>query len=166
MQKQTMNTAAERSTTKTTTETRRDRWRRHIVARLAKIKNCKGYIPAKWLEEIEGRPAADFITDWLANDRGFGVKNPTPAQKYHAEVDAYYETEESTRIRNNHEREEAEQAVFTMLNNDALHGLSDRSRDFVRRFYRPGDRGLNAATLRAVKCALDWEREAEANAVA
>ena len=137
-------------------ETRRDRWHRHIATEIERRKGYEGYIPAKWLEEIEGRPMTDVICDWLANDRGFGVKNPSPIQKYRAEVDDSYEAE-SVRVRNNHEREEAGMAVYFHLKKRDCYIKPGHLRQFIRRFYRAGDCGIDAAIARALELSLRKE---------
>lgn len=153
MKEQSKTTAAGRGV-KITTETRRDRWHRHIVVEIERCEKYKGCVPAKWFEEIEGRPMADVICDHLASDRGFGVKNPSLSQKYYAEVDDSYEME-SVRIRNNHERENARNAVFFHLQKRDYHIDPRHLRRLIRRFYRVGDCGIDAAIARAVKCALN-----------
>ena len=162
------NSTCGKATTAKGTETIRERWHRHVVVRLEINAECNRenghftYIPQKWLEEIEGRPLADVITDWLCEDHGLGVKNPTPHQKYNIETDAFYESA-GTRARNAHDKEVANIAVAChtevlrcFVNDDELH-------DFIRHFYHKGDRGMDWAIARAVTCALKLEKKANAS---
>ena len=143
-------------------ETRRDRWHRHIVARLEEIKwqHPTTNFPAEWLEEIEGRPLADALADLIAKNRGFGVAHPTDQQKYYQDIDNYFEFQAQTRGRNSHEKGVARLAVYNCLcpRADAV----DRQdiQPLIRRFYKRGDLCLDKAIARAVKSALECKTTA------
>lgn len=143
-------------------ETIRDRWRRHIVARLEEIKGLTPttHIPAEWIEEVEGRTLADALADLIAEQRGFSVARPTYIQKYYRHVDEYFETQAPTRSRNAHEKEVAYYAVCNCLcpradvvDRQNIHAL-------IRRFYKRGDLCLDKAIVRAVKSALECKATA------
>lgn len=139
-------------------ETRRERWHRNVVERLAVNVECNGkgkgliFIPQKWIEEIEGRPLADVITDSICHKRGDGVKHPTAEQKHNRGIDDSYD-EAPTHIRNAHYKEVAETAVF--FHTSARRYTANRQlHDFMRKFYRKGDCGLDNAIARAVSFAI------------
>lgn len=105
---------------------------------------------------------ADVITDWLADNRGFGVKRPTEIQKELLETDEWYERNETKRCRDNHERENACQAVFSFLNPHGFTFLHDEEKhEVIRRFYRAGDCGMYATICRAIRHAIKCARKSE-----
>ena len=156
-----MNAKQKKTVTKTANmKTRRDRWREHIEMRLADNEECNRkngkltFIPSGWLEEVEGRPIADVILDWICFDRGFGVKNKTFLQKFRFDCDEEIEKVYSARKRDNSEREDARTAVESHTLHYARY-VSDRDlHAFIRKFYHKGDVGMDSAIGRAVKAAL------------
>lgn len=156
--KKNTNTAAERVT----------RWRRHVADAIERTDgnpNAVKYgmdIPSKWFEEVEGRPMADVVTDWLCENRGIGEENPSPEQEYNQMIDRSY-ARGTTRQQNIHMRETAHMAVMFHLTNHTRLPVGEDMHDLVRLFYRKGDRGIDNAVVRAIKCAIAWEREARAN---
>jgi len=140
----------------TTTAARVERWRGHIIKELAAYAERGNDIPAAWFEEIERRPMVDVLTDFVCEHRGIGVTNPNPEQQYHLDIDENYERTH-TRTRNNHENYIASFAVMVHLRNDTELPIDDTMRELVRRFYRAGDCGIDAAVARAVRSALKTE---------
>ena len=105
--------------------------------------------------------AAALVAWQLTEERGLGKRRDDEAM-YHRWNDDTYEAQ-STLRRNNHEREVAGStaAVFGMFGSA---GLTDAEQvEVVRRFFRKGDHSLAEAEGRAIRCALEWEREADAN---
>ena len=136
-----------------TVTARLQRIRAHIEKRLADVRGLPTYLPAAWLEEIEGRPLADAILDHIRAERGYDTERPQGKAEFDRRQDEDAENF-STRARNAHEKEIAAFAVFRFLAPAANVVSSTDARELVRRFYRPGDCGLHNAIARAVKAAL------------
>ena len=134
--------------------TLRERWRICVERELAAIDGNGCYVPAAIIEEAEGRPMADVITDHICRLHGYGVADPTPEQINNREIDAWYENKATDRARRNHIAETARQETFhCMLMLAPMHrGLMTDAqlRTFVSRFYRRGDYGLGPAVCRAL----------------
>lgn len=134
--------------------TLRERWRICVERELAEIDGNGCYVPAAIIEEAEGRPMADVITDHICRLHGYGVADPTDEQSYHRKIDAWYENKATDRARRSHEAETARQETFhCMLMLAPMHRslMTDAQlRTFVSRFYRRGDYGLGPAVGRAI----------------
>ena len=145
------------------------RWRRHVadaIDRRGGEPDAAKHgldVPPKWMEEVEGRPMADVVTDWLCAKRGIGAERPTPEQEVNLMVDEHYETEGTVRGRNAHERETAVFAVMSHLANHTRLPVGEDLHDLVRLFYRRGDCGIDDAVVRAIRYAVAKEREARAD---
>lgn len=158
------NNAPDKRTDGSAINARVERWRGHIEKELARYAAHGADIPAAWFEEIEQRPMADVITDWVCRERGVGVAEPDIWQQYNLKTDDDYERD-NTRARNEHEKRVTRAAVASCLyNHIRLFPVGDELHEFIRHFYRAGDFGIDAAVVRAVKSALAWERDADANA--
>jgi len=137
----------------TNTAARVERWQGHIVKHLAAYAAHGADIPAAWFEEIEGRAMADVLTDSICKQRGIGVTNRTPEQQMNFELDENYERA-ATRTRNAHESDVAYMEVMAHLHNDTRLPIDDTMHALVRKFYRAGDCGIDAAIVRAVQYAV------------
>ena len=114
--------------------------------------------------EATGMATADFIAWQVIEERGLGKKRGHEAE-FNRWIDDRYENE-STLRRNNHEREQITALVFCYGHLHAA-GLTPAEKvKVVRRFFKKGDRHLAEAEGRAIRCALEWERDADANASA
>lgn len=112
--------------------------------------------------EAAGMNAADFIAWQVIEERGLGKRRDNEA-KFNRWIDDRYEAE-STLRRNNHEREKI-RCLIAMYGMFHAAGLTRAEEiEVVRRFFQKGDRHLAEAEGRAIRCALEWEREADANA--
>lgn len=113
--------------------------------------------------EAVGMDATALVAWQLTEERGLGERRDSEAE-YNRWIDDEYESETTIR-RNNHEREVARTtaAVYGLF---GPAGLTDAEEvEVVRRFFRKGDVSLSKAEGRAIRCALEWEREADANEV-
>ena len=165
MSKHTNGRAAATGAQNTTTASKRN-------ARAARFKALAAEIVAKTnadnralldaAAEAAGMNAADFIAWQVIEERGLGKRRDNEA-KFNREIDDRYE-EESTLRRRNHEREKISclVAMYGMFHAAGLTRAEEI--EVVRRFFQKGDRHLAEAEGRAIRCALEWEREADANA--
>ena len=112
--------------------------------------------------EAVGMDATALVAWQLTEERGLGERRDSEAE-YNRWIDDKYESETTIR-RNNHEREVARTtaAVYGLF---GPAGLTDAEEvEVVRLFFRKGDASLSKAEGRAIHCALEWEREVDANA--
>lgn len=142
-----------------TQSTRRERWHRHVSARLAEIAtNCPigDYFPGELIEQAEGRPLADIITSRLCRERGLDVTTPSIDQAERLADDLNFEECETIRTRNAHERRVARDAVNTILHKPFPRDLFTYAelQQLVRKFYRQGDRNISLAIERAARAAV------------
>ena len=174
-------TAAAKSATKTTTDNTASELERKYQAgvtaeqrkeRAARFKNHAEKTVAKMsghdrvlldaAAEAVGMDATALVAWQLTEERGLGELRDSEAE-YNRWIDDKYESETTIR-RNNHEREVARMtaAVYGLF---GPAGLTDAEEvEVVRRFFRKGDASLSKAEGRAILCALEWEREVDANA--
>lgn len=132
------------------------RWRAHVENYIAVCdqSNKEMFVPSAWIEEAEGRPLADLVVEYMVKDHGVGAANPTPGQMYRRRVDEAY-LHESTRVRNRHEKGDAESAVNSYLFNALPNFVGEDLHRLIRKFYRRGDCGIHSAVRRAVRSAIE-----------
>lgn len=135
---------------------RRERWHVQIRKALAEVSANKNFLPPDMFEEVEGRGLSDVIADRVCEIRGYGVKCPDEEQKFQNEIDTWYEeTVDEERLRER-DCDIAHFAVyhFLMVRCPFDEIGPNEQRQFVRKFYRPGDYGLIAAERRAILTAI------------
>lgn len=157
-------TAAERGTsTKTTTETRRDRWLRYARKRLDQNDACEiknGFVPRSWIAEVYGKSAEDVVCDILAKQRDLaGTADQGTWEQMRREDDEWYDTQ-SPRRRNNHDEEVARDAVYALTNGSKhFFGASspltqDECHALYLRFARKEDTSHTQFEDRAIRAAF------------
>lgn len=142
-----------KANTNSNNTTRRERFHAHVVKSLAHHAAHGADIPAAWFEEIERRPMADVVTDWVCKQRGIGVKHPNATQAMHLADDEDMERG-NVRARDNWEHEIATVAVMHHLANRTKLPIGSDLQKLIRAFYRKGDCGIDSAVVRAIKAAI------------
>lgn len=164
MSKHTNGRAAATGAQNTTTSKRKARAARFkaLAAEIVAKTNADNRALLDAAAEAAGMNAADFIAWQVIEERGLGKRRDNEA-RFNCEIDDRYE-EESTLRRRNHEREKISclVAMYGMFHAAGLTRAEEI--EVVRRFFQKGDRHLAEAEGRAIHCALEWEREADANA--
>lgn len=174
-------TAAAKSATNTTTDATTSRWElEHPTGvnddqrkkRAARFKEyAEQYVAAlrddehAVLDEAArnvGTTAAAFISSKLIEERGLGSRRDEEAM-FRRWSDDLYENGTS-RSRNDHEKQETQGAIALFCKFYPAGLTTDEKVEVVRRFFRKGDASLSKAEGRAIRCALEWEREVDANA--
>lgn len=157
-------TGAQNTTTTTTTSKRNARAARFkaLAAEIVAKTNADNRALLDAAAEAAGMNAADFIAWQVIEERGLGKRRDNEA-KFNREIDDRYE-EESTLRRRNHEREKI-RCLVAMYGMFHAAGLTRAEEvEVVLRFFKKGDRHLAEAEGRAIRCALECERDADANA--
>lgn len=147
------------------------RWREHAEKRAAEVEALPGYDSARLVAAEEGKTLPELVVAILCRERLRGkiVRNLRPdkgaarkgaalSQSYHAYVDTFVEENESTRRRDNHERELVDRALSIVPRNsgEILDRLNARERRvLLRRFYRRGDLAAWKAIDRAIRFAIE-----------
>lgn len=147
------------------------RWREQAERRTTEVAALPGYDSARLVAAEEGKPLSELIVSILCRQRLRGkivrhfrpekctaLKGAELGQLYRAYLDTFYEERESTRRRDNHERELIESALSLVAYNhpDIIDTLNARERRaLLRRFYRKGDLTANRAVYRAIRFAIE-----------
>ena len=147
-----------------------NRWREQAEKRAAEVESLPGYDSARLVAAEEGKSLPELIVAILCRERlrgkivrhflpekGAALKGAELGKLYNAYIDTIYEENESTRRRDNHERELVERTLCLVPCNrpDILDSLSVRERRaLLRRFYRTGDLTASKAIDRAIRFAI------------
>ena len=157
-------TAKEQSAMQNTA--RIERWRHHAKNKLAQLKDKPRLLQElRLVAKFENKSPLEVVIDKLLRERGnarivFDIKSKCFSMPlYHACIDTDYEHSYSHRMRNAHEKEVVNMAVYMSLD-QIPNSIPLREKRNLERFYRKGDYSLYNASIRAMRYALSGKEVA------